>query len=303
MSQIEWNGHSGSLAEAKNGFDIIECELCGFKHAIPIPTQEELESVYSHEYYTQEKPLYIERYQEDLDWWNAVYAQRYEFLENLLPNSMRRILDIGSGPGYFLLNGKKRGWQVKGIEPSQRAAMHTRDVLGLDVDNCFFNEDTANSYGTFDVINMGEVLEHLPAPLEMLQLAYRKLEKAGVLCLVVPNDFNPFQLLLQKNMGFEPWWVAPPHHLNYFTHASLKKLVEKAGFEVAHIESTFPIDMFLLMGNNYVGNDALGREIHAQRKVFDLNMLSSERKIREKLYAGFADAGIGREIVLFAKKR
>lgn len=302
VSQIEWNGHRGPLVESRNGFDIIECEVCGFKHATPIPTEEELESVYSHEYYTQEKPLYIERYQQDLDWWNTVYTQRYEIFEKFLPVSARRILDIGSGPGYFLLNGRGRGWQAKGIEPSERAAIHTRDVLGLDVDNCFFNEDTANNYGSFDVINMGEVLEHVPDPTGLLRLAHSKLAEGGIICLIVPNDFNPFQIALQKKLGFDPWWVAPPHHLNYFTHVSLKGLVERVGYEVLHMESTFPIDMFLLMGKNYVGNDTLGREVHGMRKTFDLNLVGAG-DLHSKLYTSFASLGLGREIVLYVRKR
>lgn len=288
MNQIDWSGHRGELVESRNGFDIIECEVCGFKHTIPIPTEQELEIAYSHEYYTQEKPLYIERYQEDLDWWNLVYTQRYEIFEKFLPASARRILDIGSGPGYFLLNGKNRGWQVKGIEPSVKAATHSREVLGLDIDNCFFNESTAGNYGAFDVINMGEVLEHLPDPIGLLQLAHCKLAKGGVLCLVVPNDFNPFQIALQKSMGFDPWWVAPPHHLNYFTHETLKNLVEKVGFEVVHMESTFPIDIFLLMGENYVGDDSLGRECHAKRMRFEKAILSSGMgEALHNLYSSF----------------
>jgi len=48
-----------------------------------------------------------------------------------LPSGSRRILDVGSGPGYFLLHGKNRGWQTLGIEPSKQAAEHGRK-LGLE---------------------------------------------------------------------------------------------------------------------------------------------------------------------------
>ena len=130
MSKVvekNWCNHSGVVVASANGFDVIECKECGFKHSIPIPTDDELERIYSHEYYTQEKPLYLERYHEDLEWWNTVYTQRYEILEQHLSSQQRRILDIGSGPGYFLLNGKNRGWKVKGIEPSTEAAAYSQD--------------------------------------------------------------------------------------------------------------------------------------------------------------------------------
>ena len=42
----EWNGHVGPVVASHNEFDVIECKICGFKHSIPIPTEDELEKVY-----------------------------------------------------------------------------------------------------------------------------------------------------------------------------------------------------------------------------------------------------------------
>jgi SAM-dependent methyltransferase len=297
----EWHDHEGPVVASANGFDVINCMLCGFKHIIPIPTEEELERVYRHDYYTQEKPLYIERYREDLDWWNMVYAQRYEILEQHLPAERRRLLDIGSGPGFFLLNGQKRGWQVKGIEPSVQAVEHSCG-LGLDVESVFFTETTAPKFGIFDVINMGEVLEHIPDPAALLSLVNRQLNATGMVCIIVPNDFNPFQIVLRDHLGFKPWWVAPPHHINYFDFESLSRLVERSGFEVVHKESTFPIDMFLLMGDNYIGNDDLGRACHKKRINLEKAMhKGGQGNLLAGLYSAFAHQGVGREIVLYAK--
>lgn len=286
-----------------NGFDVIDCQLCGFKHIIPIPAEEELEHAYQHDYYTQEKPLYIERYKEDLDWWNMVYAQRYAILEQYLPAERRRLLDIGSGPGFFLLNGQERGWQVKGVEPSVQAAEHSRS-LGLDVENVFFSEHTAPPLGRFDAINMGEVLEHIPDPAALLSLVNGQLNDNGMVCIIVPNDFNPFQTVLRDHLGFKPWWVAPPHHINYFDFDSLSNLLKRCGFEVVHKEATFPIDMFLLMGDNYIGNDELGRVCHTKRMSFEKAMnRSGLGNVLAGLYAAFASQGVGREVVMYAKKK
>lgn len=297
-----WQGHEGVLVASANGFDVIDCQHCGFKHIIAIPTEKELEQAYQHDYYTQEKPLYIERYKEDLDWWNSVYTQRYEVLEQHLPANQRRLLDIGSGPGFFMLNGQKRGWQVKGIEPSVQAAEHSLG-LGLDVENIFFTEQTAHKLGFFDAINLGEVLEHIPDPASLLSLVNRQLNDNGMVCIIVPNDFNPFQLVLRDHLGFQPWWVAPPHHINYFDFDTLSSLIENCGFEVVHRESTFPIDMFLLMGDNYIGNDEVGRACHTRRMNFEKAIkLGGGNNVLPELYSKFASQGIGREIVMFARK-
>ncbi|MCF8076618.1 MAG: class I SAM-dependent methyltransferase [Desulfotignum sp.] len=298
-----WHQHQGLILETKNGFDVIDCSLCGFKHIVPIPTPEELEKTYKHEYYTREKPLYLERYREDLDWWNMVYDERYEILEKHLSPTRRRILDIGSGPGFFLLRGKERGWITKGIEPSNQAVLHSQE-LGLEIANDFFSKETAKKLGRFDAINMSLVLEHLPDPVHFLRIAYESLDEGGVLSSSVPNDFNPFQNVLRDTLEYEPWWVAPPHHINYFDFSSLRKLLERCGFEIVHQEASFPMDMFLLMGENYVGNDALGRECHEKRKRFEMNFIKAEfRELKQALYKNLSNLGLGREAIFFAKKK
>lgn len=295
--------HEGAIVQSVEAFDVIECRACGFKHVVPMPTPEELERAYKHEYYTREKPLYIERYLEDREWWDAVYAERYEILERRLGHGRRRLLDVGSGPGLFLANGRQRGWDVRGIEPSREAAAYSTDALGLNVLNAFLDANTAAELGRFDAVNIGEVLEHLPDPAHMLRLAHDLLEPGGILCLVVPNDFNPFQIVLRDYLSFKPWWVAPPHHLNYFDFESLARLVERCGFKVIYQTATFPIDLFLLMGENYVGNDTVGRRCHSKRIRFELSLLSSGMAdLKKRLYESFASASLGREILLVGQK-
>ena len=297
-----WQNHEGEIVESSNDFDVIDCEVCGFKHITPIPTEDELKKSYQHEYYTQEKPLYLERHREDLDWWNMAYEERYEIMEEFLSENRRSLLDIGSGPGFFLLHGQERGWNVKGIEPSVQAAEHSVE-LGVKVVNEFFTKESADKLEKFDAIHMSDVLEHIPDPAGLLKLAHEQLNNDGLIAIVVPNDFNPFQLALRDHLDFKPWWVAPPHHINYFNFNSLQHLLVRSGFEMIHKEATFPIDMFLLMGDNYIGNDDLGRTCHGKRKTFELNLFKSGcLDLKHKLYKSMADVGIGREIIMLAKK-
>jgi SAM-dependent methyltransferase len=297
-----WQNHEGMVVESSNDFDVIDCEVCGFKHITPIPTEEELEKAYQHDYYTQEKPLYLERHKEDIDWWNLAYAERYELMEQFLPETSKLLLDIGSGPGFFLLHGQERGWNVKGIEPSVQAAEHSRE-LGVSVVNEFFSEESAAKLEKFDVIHMSDVLEHIPDPAKLLEMVHEQLNEEGLVAIVVPNDFNPFQLALRDHLDFKPWWVAPPHHINYFNFNSLQHLLERSGFEMIHKEATFPIDMFLLMGDNYIGNDDLGRACHGKRKTMELNLSNAGLlDLKRTLYKSFANAGIGREIIMLARK-
>lgn len=293
--------HPGELLDQVNGFEVIDCQGCGFKHVWPIPTAEELEQVYSHEYYATDKPLYLERYREDLDWWNQLYGERYSCFEELLPAGSHSLLDVGSGPGFFLQHGMQRGWRVQGVEPSRQAAEHSR-TLGVPVEEAFLNEETASKLGQFDVVHMYSVLEHIPDPLPFLHLVKRCLKQNGVLSITVPNDYNPFQDVLRDVCDFKPWWVVPPHHLNFFNFESLRGLLKKSGYSFLSQEASFPIDLFLLMGENYVGDDAKGRQCHGRRMDFEKNLhKAGQSGLKRKLYQMLAEVGLGREINMLAR--
>lgn len=291
------------MIDKVKGYEIIECESCGFIHINPIPSKEELQRIYEKEYYTTEKPLFIERQLEDTEWWNIVFNDRYDFFEYHLPPDRRKILDIGCGPGLFLKRGMERNWQGVGIEPSKQAAEYAKG-LGVNVLQCFLERaDFRQNNDKFDVVHLSEVLEHSAEPLKVCETSYGILSEGGIICVVVPNDYNPFQIVLSNSMGFERYWLAPPHHINYFTFDSLRALLEQASFKILKKQSMFPIDMFLLMGDNYIGNDKIGRACHAKRKLFEINLCKAGMNdFKKELYEFFASRNIGREIVIFAKK-
>ena len=128
--------HYGPVLVTVDGHDVIECEACGFRHIDPLFTTEQLKKFYEREFYQSERPDYFQRMEADREWWMLRYRHYYELLEARVRG--RRILDIGSGPGYFLDAGRERGWQVVGFEPSLAAADYAR-ARGLTVVNDFFS--------------------------------------------------------------------------------------------------------------------------------------------------------------------
>ena len=77
-----------------------------YKHILPIPSDDDLEKIYSDEYYTEIKPEYI-KVEEDLKWWNINYDERYNVFESEL-GKKGDVLDIGSGTGHFLKEAMKK---------------------------------------------------------------------------------------------------------------------------------------------------------------------------------------------------
>ena len=295
--------HGGKILDTVSGVDVIECTECQFKHITPLPSQKELSKFYSEDYFQKDKSSYIDEIQEDIEWWKLIFSDKYDSLEQLLPKSRRTLLDIGCGYGHFLQTGKERGWEVSGIEPSSIAFNHCKKILNLNVTNKVFDNETKNELGFFDVIHLAEVLEHICDPYDLLVNAHEKLKSGGLIYVQVPNDYSPFQSALRKACFFKPWWVYPKHHLNYFDFDSLSKLLVRVGFKVISKDTSFPIDLFLLMGRDYVGDDKIGRECHALRKNFELNINKANMNdLKRKIYKSFAELAIGREIKIIARK-
>ena len=298
---IAWQAHQGPCLARANGHDVIACTKCGFRHAVPLPDPAVLEREYRENYYAEEKPTFLAHAREDQDWAILAQSDRLDSFERILGPGRRRLLDIGSGPGFFLKAAKDRGWDVMGIEPSRQAAAHARS-LGVPVEEGFFNAESAPGLGHFDAVHLNNVLEHVPAPAELLLLARECLLPGGILCVNVPNDFSPLQIAAAAG-GLSQWWIAPPHHLNYFDFASLSGLFERLGFKIAERTTSFPMEAFLLMGANYVGDPELGRACHGKRKRFDLALENAGlRDTRRAFYRALAEAGIGREAVVIAVK-
>jgi len=291
--------HVGPVIVSVDGRDVIDCQACGFRHIDPLFTDEELKAFYDAEFYQKERPGYFRHAEEDKEWWMLRYHHYFETLEAHAPG--RRLLDIGSGPGYFLEAGLERGWDVLGFEASPLAADYTAR-RNIPVINDFFSAGKTKDLGRFDVVSLALVLEHLRDPIGLIEEVVSVLAPGGLLLLISPNDFNPLQMVLWKHMGFRPWWVAPQHHLNYFNVSSARDFIVARGLEVLHQETSYPMEQFLLAGRNYVGDGALGRECHKERKAFETALFRHDKAAMRALAQCWSQQGIGREFVIVGRR-
>ena len=297
---IAWSDHEGPRVARKAGFDIIHCEMCGFRHAVPLPRATELARTYREVAYADDAPAVPAA--DDPPWQEIAQQDRLEGLERVLGPGRRRLLDVGCGPGHFLKTARTRGWRAIGIEPSRRAAAQARNA-GLEVVEGFFGPEVAAGLGRFDAISLSHVLERVADPVAVLIAARDILEPGGALCVTVPNDFSPFQIAAAATAATGEWWLALPQHLNYFDFATLVNLLERLDFAVAEKTTSFPMEAFLLMGDNYRADPAVGRACHNRRKRFDLALDSAGLKeARRSFYRALAETGIGRDAIVIAVK-
>jgi 2-polyprenyl-3-methyl-5-hydroxy-6-metoxy-1,4-benzoquinol methylase len=137
-----------------------------------------------------------ERYLERINFYRSfgydLEKERDFILDKSLPIS-GKILEIGTGKGYFALALAKRGFNFTSIDVSeeeQKIARLNVQYYGLEKQVAFRIEDAQNlsfSNQSFDVIFSINVLHHLEKPMAVLKEMARLLRPAGKIVL---SDFN-----------------------------------------------------------------------------------------------------------------
>ncbi len=295
--------HDGPVVAANHGVDVIACRRCGFRHVTPLPDPAAIDKLYTEDFYGTLHETYIASQRANLDWWHLEFGAKYDLFEDLLPAGRRALLDVGSGPGWFVQFGTKRGWSTIGVEPGPPAAAHTREVLGENVINDFFTPAAVANVKQVDVVHLHNVLEHVPDPAALLRTAHGVLAPGGLVSVTSPNDFNPLQEALVRQRGHARWWISPREHLNYFDREGLEGLLRREGFEpCAHLAS-FPLELFALMGEDYIADPALGKAIHGKRMALEQELhAAGEGALLGRIYRALGELGLGRTLTVMARR-
>jgi 2-polyprenyl-3-methyl-5-hydroxy-6-metoxy-1,4-benzoquinol methylase len=152
-------------------------------------------------------------------------------LENLVRFAARfrasnRWFDLGFGEGGLLSIAERHGWVCHGSEISEEALDFGRQrgwAITSDP-----SADPRVMAGSFDVVTMIEVLEHVRLPRAFLTDAARWLRLGGLLYLTTPN----IRSLNGRILGQTWSVVSPPEHLVLWTAAALRCVLAKAGFRL-----------------------------------------------------------------------
>jgi len=266
--------------------EVIACEKCGYHHVLPMYTETELETFYEN-HYAESTPSHL-------------FAQKVLRISKVKPGG--RVLDIGCWDGTQLAYFKEAGWDCTGTELNKKAAREAEkkgvQVYQISI-RAFFDRFADERW---DVINVAYILEHIPAPREFLARIHGNLAVGGILVIEVPNDFSPLQIAYTRHQATDPYWVTLPDHLNYFDTQSLESLAVDSGFEILVKEVSFPMELFLLMGDDYVKDRSIGPGCFQKVVKMEEALLKNNPEVLGDMYAALYTAGIGRSLILYCRK-
>ena len=223
---------------SSEAFHLCTCQDCGFLFTQDFPVEAEIGKYY-------ETPDYISHSDTKKGVMNSVYhwvrsymlGRKARLVTREAHRKEGKLLDIGTGTGYFSDTMKRRGWQVEAVEKNVQARAFAKENFDLDVKPDSALQDFTPD--TFDVITLWHVMEHLEHLNEMWDILNSLLTDKGVLIIAVPNCSSYDAKKYKGN------WAAydVPRHLWHFTPATMQQFGSKHGFILA-ARHPMPFDAF-----------------------------------------------------------
>src|ERR1700741_1031508 len=203
-------GGTVSFLLKKEAFDLYKCSSCSLVFVDPQPTDDFLkEKVYSSEVgYQRYERKDFATIQAD-----TKTIKLLNYLEKQHPAG-KTILDVGCSSGEFLYHAQKIGLKAKGVEVNKWTVEIGRSN-GLDIFNGFLAEAKFDN-ASFDIIFLGDIIEHVTSPRDFVAECDRLLKPGGILIISTPNldCFWSRSTFVLYRLFKIPWSsVTPPHHL------------------------------------------------------------------------------------------
>lgn len=138
----------------------------------------------------------------------------------------KNILEIGIGNGELIATALELEYNIDCVEIEENVAKQISNLLDYPIICCDFLDLPEDKQ--YDIITMGDVIEHLTDPKKGLEKARRLLKDNGVLWISTPNYESAFNRLRRTStaMWSETW------HITYFYKTGLENLLREFGFKI-----------------------------------------------------------------------
>jgi methionine biosynthesis protein MetW len=152
------------------------------------------------------------------------------------------VLDVGCASGGLLALLAPRAGRTAGIELSQTAARAASAVADEVHHGGIADRDLPFAPGSFDVVVLADVLEHLPDPEAGLRRAVDLARPGGALVISVPNiaHWQARLTLLRGRWPAEESGTFDAGHLRFFTLESVGELLIGAGLSQVQTGAIVP---------------------------------------------------------------
>jgi len=213
---------------------IYQCTACGLYYSV---ISKNLHEIYKNDYYV------FGEYREKYD--QAFAKHCCSWLDGYVKLSGKKLLDVGSGRGYFCEEAKIKKALVWGIEPITAVAIESHKRTGITIYNAYFEDFKITT--KYDIITMWDVFEHFQDPRAILSKVKDALNAKGYFVMSVPNKGSIFSYISGAY-----WKGYNKYHVCHYTYKVIKRLLDTLGFEIV-IKETFDNNILSAEGMYRIG--------------------------------------------------
>lgn len=220
LQKIDENIFSARRMPDKIHYQINRCGKCGLIYSSPILAEERIKNLY------QKSTV---SYEEEIGYLKETYGRYLKKCFAYLPSNPK-LLEIGSGNGFFLEKAKELGIKkIKGIEPGKAAVDKARPEIKKELIMDFFPSKKIK-IDSFDIICFFQTLDHIIDPNKFLTETRKALKKNGlVLCIVHDSNGLSVKLLGENSPIFDI------EHVYLFNKKTLAEIFELNRFKIVDI--------------------------------------------------------------------
>jgi len=239
----------------KHGISIMECKRCELCFVYPIPSVEKQKKYYDEHYQNGRYKTYQNAHELRM----KLNEKRFEEIRKYNPEGNH--LDIGCATGIFLDVAHKNGLTVYGTELSKEAVTnakkHHKNIFNGIVEQANYPSEF------FELVTIYDLIEHVLDPDQTFREVNRIMKKNGLVVITTP-DLKSWHA---KILGRHFYQIDPFQHLFYFSPKSIRKIMEKNGFEIIEIKKNLKIftleEIFNMSATYYpLINKILSKIIH-----------------------------------------
>lgn len=224
-------------------FSIYHCPFCNTSYSIPrVDTNDIYQMIYKEgckvpgydRYWEYQKEVLKQEFPlEYLANADPVYWGIKDALKNKLKiPTDAKIIEIGCGLGYLTYSLQKSGFHSAfGLDISQEAVQKAKNTLGDYYICADLFEYVKTNKGSFDIVILTEVIEHVENPMEFISSLLLLLKDTGTIIMTTPNkSFFPDKAVWNTDL--------PPVHCWWFSEDSIHYMAKSLGLNCSFTDFT-----------------------------------------------------------------
>ena len=258
----------------KNDFSILIDEETELLVTSPQPEVSEIGKYYESEEYNSHSNEVKSVFDKVYEFVKTINLKsKFSIIEknNVETQRIASLLDIGCGAGDFLNFCKNKGWEVSGVEPTEKAREISESKLGIKISSDLSLDHFDDA--SFDVVTMWHVLEHRFDIMETVAELKRIVKPGGLIIIALPN-YKSYDAKFYKQ-----YWAAydVPRHLFHFTKKTIEIIFAKNNLKLSKVYPMW-FDSFYV---SLISEKNMNGKMNPLRAIF-IGLLSNIKAIFSK---------------------